>query len=247
MLDVYQASDTNGANIQVYFDNGTDNQKWRIIQNANGTYRIMPAISSTRCADVYGGGTNSGADIKLWTYSGNTNQQWKMESATILGVPQLGQEMSNWCWAASARMVACQVALTPPSQSSIVASVKNSVINDGGDVSETLAAVKFASINNMIPYYWTNVLSLQDLISKISEGKPVIIFRDWMAPDGSSTGRGHVTVIYGLHYATTGTRFLIRDPEPENVGRTYVRTYAEIVDGRSTGVDTGVWAFSITR
>ena len=143
-------------------------------------------------------------------------------------------------------MVASTVALSPPSQSSIVAYVKKSVINQRADIVETLDAVRYASINNMIPYYWTDVLTELELIQKICESKPVIVLRGWMLNNGERDG-GHYVVIYKVQFTATGVRFRIRDPWPVNTGATHTWTYNEIVNGRSTGMDTGLWEASITR
>ena len=80
-LDVSMASDVDGTNVLVWHDVGTNNQKWRIISNNDsaGSYRLMPAISSTRCLDAY----SSGSNVELYSYWGGSNQKWVFEPTSF--------------------------------------------------------------------------------------------------------------------------------------------------------------------
>lgn len=76
-LDVYNAWDINGANIQIHTENGNDAQKYRIIPSGGSTvYRIVPAISSTRAVSVASPYTTDGANVELQEYVGAAYQHW---------------------------------------------------------------------------------------------------------------------------------------------------------------------------
>lgn len=143
------------------------------------------------------------------------------------------QQKSNWCWAAGALMSASTVVVTTVTQSDIVQSVKGNTDNNTASVSEICSAASFAS-NHELTYSAQGVLSEFKIINELSEGNPVLITRGWYLSDGTRNG-GHVTIIYGYYQG----EFFIRDPWPVSSGDSYTRTYAEIVNGRSSGVDTG--------
>lgn len=78
-LDIYNAWDSNGTNVQIHDGNGSNAQLFRIIACDTG-YRICPKSSSTRALDVCGPSTENRANIQLWTYVNVPQQQWVFES-----------------------------------------------------------------------------------------------------------------------------------------------------------------------
>ena len=263
VLDVSGAADANETPVTAYGYNGNGNQKWRIIQNTDGTYRIMPQISCTRGLDIYYGSdmTKYGVSAQIFEYTNGNNQKWVFETGRTLSTPQIGQQMDQWCWDASALMSArTYVPGTTVTQSQICNNVKYSVINEGGSPDEMKKAANFASGYN--DYYTSGVLSELELISKLHSGNPVIITRREYDNNGNSKS-SHATIIYGFTLSGE-VQFLIRDPWPSgsytfptspsqisswpvNSGQSYTRTYNEIVNGRSTGIDIRKWEFSILR
>ena len=46
---------------------------------SNGRYRIVPALSDSKCLDVSGVSAASGANVHIWDYTGGSNQKWDIE------------------------------------------------------------------------------------------------------------------------------------------------------------------------
>jgi len=88
----------NGKRVQTYNNNGNNAQKWRIIQNYDGTYRIMPIISSTRALEVKSKSTGNNATIQIYDYSAGNHQKWVFEEArygSAWGFRDLGSGVPN--------------------------------------------------------------------------------------------------------------------------------------------------------
>ncbi len=87
----------------------------------------------------------------------------------------------------------------------------------------------------------------------LHSGNPVIIFR--MEHHNDGTYISHATIIYGYHFIGNQLEFEIRDPWPlnpnpwpeNNIGKSYSRTYRQIADGSSTGIDLKKWIISIYK
>ena len=75
VLDVTNASSSNGAAIQLYDYLGGNNQKWSLVPIPGGYYVIMN-LNSGLVLDVTGASTANGTTIQQWSYLGNSNQQW---------------------------------------------------------------------------------------------------------------------------------------------------------------------------
>ena len=78
------SSNTDGTPAKTAASNTGDSQKFRIIKNKDGSYRIMPALSATRGLDIYHGSDPDkyARNIELFTYSGGSagwNQKWTFE------------------------------------------------------------------------------------------------------------------------------------------------------------------------
>ena len=86
--------DVNEQPVTQYTYSNIINYKWRIIQNGDGTVRIMPAVSNSRALDVYGGTDTTktfngrsfpkrdGIDCQIVDYSGNSHQKWVLEGTS---------------------------------------------------------------------------------------------------------------------------------------------------------------------
>ena len=84
-LDVNGASDKNGANIQVYDENDSDAQKWKLNLESDGTYTLQPACSDTKVMDVAGGNiTTDGANVQLYQQNNTAGQKFTIS----IGTPQ---------------------------------------------------------------------------------------------------------------------------------------------------------------
>ncbi|MUV88865.1 DUF1939 domain-containing protein [Halapricum sp. CBA1109] len=82
-LDVYAASQDNGADVIQWDVNGGSNQRWTAEATGDGYYRLTPTHSG-KALDVSGGpnATQDGANVHQWDYLGNTNQQWAIEETS---------------------------------------------------------------------------------------------------------------------------------------------------------------------
>ncbi|MEU8212987.1 alpha-galactosidase [Micromonospora sp. NPDC049044] len=80
LLDVFNASTADGANVVQWGANGQPNQRWRFQETGDG-YATVTSISSGKCLDVYGGAgaTADGVRVIQWACNGGTNQQWRVE------------------------------------------------------------------------------------------------------------------------------------------------------------------------
>lgn len=74
-MDVYGASRSDCANVQLWAGNGTNAQKWRVTHDANG-YVILTSVNSGKVLDVYGGSDANGANVQQYTSNGTYAQKW---------------------------------------------------------------------------------------------------------------------------------------------------------------------------
>lgn len=74
-MDVYGASRSDCANVQLWAGNGTNAQKWRVMHDANG-YVILTSVNSGKVLDVSGGSSANGANVRLHQTNGSNAQRW---------------------------------------------------------------------------------------------------------------------------------------------------------------------------
>ncbi|UJF31472.1 RICIN domain-containing protein [Paenibacillus hexagrammi] len=77
LLDVYQASGADGANVIQSTDNGGLNQKWGLVTTSDGSYKFVNRNSS-KLLDVYGLSTADGGNADQWADNGGANQHWQI-------------------------------------------------------------------------------------------------------------------------------------------------------------------------
>lgn len=75
VIDVANGSSANGANIQLFAENGGTAQIWDVWQQDDGTYLIKNAASG-KSLDVTNGQASSGTNVQLWQKQGNAAQAW---------------------------------------------------------------------------------------------------------------------------------------------------------------------------
>lgn len=82
VLTVADGNAENGADILIADDNGSDSQKFRILDEGNGQYALLTAVSGgNSCADVYNISKDAGANICQWEYWGGDGQKYFIEAA----------------------------------------------------------------------------------------------------------------------------------------------------------------------
>ncbi|MEV4313715.1 RICIN domain-containing protein [Actinocrispum sp. NPDC049592] len=97
LLDVYNLSTADGADVVQWTGNGQNNQRWEF-RDAGGGYSTVVNVNSGKCLDVYGESTADGARITQWTCHGGTNQQWRIQDVGS-GYLELIARHSNKCLA----------------------------------------------------------------------------------------------------------------------------------------------------
>ena len=82
VLTVADGNAENGADILIADDNGSDSQKFRILDEGNGQFALLTAVSGgNSCADVYNISKDAGANICQWEYWGGDGQKFFIEAA----------------------------------------------------------------------------------------------------------------------------------------------------------------------
>lgn len=97
LLDVFNGSTAEGANVVQWAANGQANQRWQF-QDAGGGYYTVVSANSGKCLDVYGGSTATADGVRVvqWTCNSGTNQQWRIQDLGT-GYLQLVARHSNKC------------------------------------------------------------------------------------------------------------------------------------------------------
>lgn len=80
LLDVNGGSLDNGANIQLYNNNASSAQRWKITQDQNG-YLTFQNIKSGKVLDVYGGQAISSTNVQQYASNHSKAQQWVAEGS----------------------------------------------------------------------------------------------------------------------------------------------------------------------
>ena len=75
-MDVAGESKKNGANVEQWKDNNTDNQKWIIKDAGNGYYNIISKCNSLYI-DIASGKTDNGTNIQMYEGNGTAAQKFK--------------------------------------------------------------------------------------------------------------------------------------------------------------------------
>jgi hypothetical protein len=74
-MDVYGASRSDCANVQLWTGNGTNAQRWRVSHDDNG-YVTLTSANSDKALDVYGASTANGANAQQYASNGTYAQKW---------------------------------------------------------------------------------------------------------------------------------------------------------------------------
>lgn len=248
-LSLESYTNQNGINIDIY---GGDypKQYWSILSNGNGSYRILSECSDYfKGATVEGASFADGATIFQYTYSGagsNDNDDWIFEEQ--YSVPQclIPQQMDNWCWAASAEMLAKieDYNFTRTQQDAVDYIYPpipgGSSWNFGGTLGQEETAAEYISDDTIDYTHFNNhIYTEETVVQLLRTGFPVGISRGYYdGLFGTRTG-GHASVVYRYYYSSTyeDMVFHILDPWPVNIGDIFPMTYSEMVSEGTTKWD----------
>lgn len=84
-MDIRGGAKTSGTAVQQYTANTTSSQKFNLIDNADGSYRIVSALTSSQVISVKGSGTTNGSLIETRSWSGSSSQRWIIKGASVSG------------------------------------------------------------------------------------------------------------------------------------------------------------------
>ena len=76
MLDLTGGVAKNTWNIQLYYTNGYNAQKWKVTYLSNGYYEIVSLVDLTKSLDVAGAGSYLGVNLQLYERNNSPAQQW---------------------------------------------------------------------------------------------------------------------------------------------------------------------------
>lgn len=157
-------------------------------------------------------------------------------------VLRVEQEKDNWCWAASAEMVARNQVSTSLRQGDAVEYLKGTEDDPRPDVAGTMVDCKNA-LSYIANYSFSVIRGSTPLIesalqTKISSGFPVCAGILW------SAGGGHMVVLDKY----TDTTSLVRVVDPwYDCTEKIEYEYDDLINGVFMGSDTGTWAEYCTR
>lgn len=80
-VEIGGASNANGAATNIYANNATPAQRWRITGLADGFYKIIN-IATGKALDVSGANAYNGARVQQWTDNGTDAQKWAIVSTS---------------------------------------------------------------------------------------------------------------------------------------------------------------------
>lgn len=80
VLDIAGGATGNGANVQIYQNNGSDAQKWIVNYLGNGYYEIS-AFNSGKALDISCGGKGNGSNVQIYNENGTDAQKWIIRDA----------------------------------------------------------------------------------------------------------------------------------------------------------------------
>ncbi|WP_152393339.1 RICIN domain-containing protein [Paenibacillus guangzhouensis] len=76
-LDIFAAGTSDGTNVQIYTDNNSAAQKWRISTNSDGSFKLINP-NSGKALDVDSAGITDGTNVQIWSENGTAAQKWSM-------------------------------------------------------------------------------------------------------------------------------------------------------------------------
>ncbi|WP_346238465.1 DUF3472 domain-containing protein [Niabella insulamsoli] len=79
-LDVDYSATSNGANVSIYSDGNSNNQRWKLSYVGGGFFRLTPIHAPSLSLDVYTGSATSGTNVQIYSSHSGTSQQWKFIS-----------------------------------------------------------------------------------------------------------------------------------------------------------------------
>jgi hypothetical protein len=167
----------------------------------------------------------------------NTDPQSTVDVAVepnkvMLSVPYIGQQATEWCWAASIQMVLANDHITD-TQNQIVLSTYGIIYDYPASAGQIQSQLKLLSGESLNPQIVYQQLTFAQIQQKIQQNIPIIV-----QYEASSDTQGHFVVIYG--YDDAGNIY-INDPLYGQL----TLAYSESGSYQKPGGETMYWILSI--
>lgn len=161
-------------------------------------------------------------------------------ASKTLGVSEIDQNKTKWCWAACSEMVGKYYdSGSNRDQYDIVEHVKGNTDNQGGTTTNICDAVKYASNDSVTFTSKSSALSFSACETEIDNSDPFIV---WL--EGTNGAMSHVIIANG--YKTGSTNYLhILDPSPNVDGQYF--SYTGLVNGSTGTLGTRCYERTIYR
>ena len=147
------------------------------------------------------------------------------------------QYMSEWCWAACARMAGkTMYNASSRSQFAVVNLLKGDALdpypNVGGFIEDGVAGSKYVAYYHRSFDYYSSIWGFTSIQNHISQGKPVQTYMDKNVPGGASGS--HALIIYGTAHAedSSGSHYYIAYIDPID-GATHYLSYSEFCNSNA--------------
>ena len=262
------STSTHLNNVKLYSE-VSDATLWNVYVSSSSELILEPKTAMGKA--LYAPNTSSGLELQLnWMCSENNSlDRWKIEvpPSTILE----GQQMSNWCWAAAARMFARHyydgVTRT---QAQAVEQIMGTVENIGGQQDEIGDAIKYyiatipgASLDlicNDCTYVENSKIYSEGILRQfLNDGHVVCVTRTpYINNVRLSSAHAYIVCGYSMEYNNGSLSCIytvynpspVEKPEPwdeptETLGKIYLRSYDWICNGKNVseedGQDPYVW------
>lgn len=82
VLDVYAAGTANGTNVQTYKSNGTNAQRWTLVDRGGHHYTFEPKNAPSKVLDIAANGTANGTNAQIYQYNGTNAQKFAILKIT---------------------------------------------------------------------------------------------------------------------------------------------------------------------
>jgi hypothetical protein len=172
-----------------------------------------------------------------------------------LDVPLVGQEKSNWCWVATAKMAGEAYwkplnNYTSPArsvtQSQISQAVRGNTYNSAGSVSDSIRAISYVLEDDpdSDAATWSDPFAISSVAQSLAQMKPIKF-----SIHHPSQSIGHALVIKGISFSGSSTYLAINDPWPVGQGSLAEVEYSALLNVGYSASDIRVWSgtFPIVR
>ena len=255
-VDYYLAPESGSISAGTRLVLSTKPTTWKIDGDGSGAFEIELSSDASLCVGLNGVNGYVGTPVVLSrNVTESEKNMWVFAMVgSLLDVECIPQEESKWCWAACA----CMMTQYYFPQAFVVQQhgvwhVKYQVINETGTQLETEQAIAYyiRNIDNaslVLHHTLGEVYGPETLIQFIDDEHILYIIIDYYTDiESQERSSRHGVIICGYVLVNGEYRFVVKDPWPVNVGKTYIISYEKLYCGINAQWDeemennTGVW------